>query len=92
MIIGLDYDYTYTANPDFWQDVIAAGKRHGVQFVIATNRTENMPVGPVGGSPVVYCSGRPKKRACRDRGWEVSIWIDDMPWLVHFGNVGEPPT
>lgn len=76
----------------FWRDVVEAGRAHGIEFVVVTNRPWQMPVGDVMGLPVVYCHGRPKKTVMREGGLPVSIWVDDMPWLVHFGDVPEPAT
>lgn len=84
MLIALDYDQTYTRDPDYWDEVIAAGIRRGHQFVCVTNRVvapgsakiERVPEPAI---PVVCAGHEMKDVAARAAGFKVSIWIDDMP-------------
>lgn len=86
MLISLDYDDTYTVDPEFWQAVVALGIAHGHRFVCVTGRHE--PPDPLRepplpkGVPIVCTSGTPKYRAAKRKGYEVDVWIDDMPGTV----------
>lgn len=84
MLLALDYDQTYTRDPDFWDEVVALGVRRGHQFVCVTNRA--LPPGtakaervPTPTIPVVCAGDQMKADAARNAGYTVSVWIDDMP-------------
>jgi hypothetical protein len=86
MTIALDYDQTYTRDPDFWDEVIAAGKRRGHDFVCVTQRPN--PPGSakferVPSIPVVCAGEHFKADAARAAGYRIAIWIDDMPGSIH---------
>ena len=35
--------------------------------------------------PIVYCGNESKRQACLKAGYEVDIWIDDMPAMIDGG-------
>lgn len=98
MIIALDYDGTYTRDPDLWDRFIADCQRHSHIVICVTQRPwapdrqrERVPCsllrdeeGHITKDPIpVICAGdRFKLDAARDAGYHVSIWIDDMPGTV----------
>lgn len=88
MIIGLDWDNTYTRRPDFWFDFVGLCTLFQVKVIIVTNRGPEFPCErpPV---TVVYANGQPKRQAAKAAGYHVDIWIDDFPHLVDFG-AGHP--
>lgn len=76
MRIALDYDKTYTADPELWDQFIRDAKSRGHEVFIATMRhpheaIENPPV------EVVYTSRKAKIHIV-----VADIWIDDSPhWI-----------
>lgn len=85
-VISLDYDDTYTKDPDLWQAFITLCKSRDIEVVCVTFRyesetfdmdprlTERIRVFPTG--------RRSKKEFMQEQGIEVSIWIDDMPEFI----------
>lgn len=76
MIIALDYDGTYTADPMLWLPFIAMALQRGHRVVCVTMRYPeeaiDMPC------EVVYTSRKAKAIA-----FKADIWIDDNPkWLL----------
>lgn len=87
MLISLDYDDTFTRDPDFWRKVIALGEEHGHDFVCVTGRSDppdftREPEIPI---PIVCTGGLTKYRIALRRGYKVDVWIDDLP-----GTIDEP--
>ncbi len=86
MLIALDYDQTYTRDPDFWDIVISAGRARGHEFVCVTQRphppgsTRSERVPPI---PVVCAGEEFKEDAARRAGYRVHVWIDDMPSTIN---------
>jgi len=87
MILGVDYDGTWTLDPEFWRSVAVWAQGRGHRVVIVTNRgpshwepiREELPV------PVIYADGKPKADAVRAAGVVVDVWVEDMPHRVNFG-------
>ncbi len=85
MRIAIDYDRTYTRDPDFWDVVIAAGEARGHEFVCITNRpcapgvtkSERVPA-----IRILPAGDQFKDDAARAAGLRVDIWIDDMPGSI----------
>ena len=76
MIIALDYDKTYTADPAMWSDFIQLAQDYGHEVKIVTMR---YPHEIIDSPPlaVVYTSRKAKGTA-----FKADIWIDDSPaWI-----------
>lgn len=84
MLIALDYDQTYTRDPDLWDRFIVDARKQGHDLVCITSRTyepgstksERVP------APAIrfLCAGSEMKAdVARKAGLNVAIWIDDMP-------------
>lgn len=84
MLISLDYDLTYTADPEFWDAVVLAGKARGHQFVCVTGRAEppQAPRQRVPDMPIVCAPHTYKRGAARRAGYFVDVWIDDSPGAI----------
>lgn len=82
-MIGIDYDETFTADPDFWREAIGFGGMRGHRFICVTNRST--PPDFTREPPIpckVICAGAQLKDvAARAAGYHVNVWIDDMPGL-----------
>lgn len=91
MKIALDFDGTFTADPQLWLTFIIAAEDAGHEVRIVTMRCAVkdginwMAVGFTDPpAKVVWCDGHAKREWCRQIGWEPDIWIDDDPYsLVH---------
>lgn len=77
MRIALDYDNTYTLDPAFWDDFIAAAQQRGhkVQIVSMRYPHENIEAPP---APVVYTSRKAKSGVA-----SADVWIDDSPQWIY---------
>jgi hypothetical protein len=90
MIIAIDYDGTWSADPELFAGVakLAAARGHEVWCVTARSDAMMGPVlkmvGPVIGEARCISVGRLSKAATfkRLRGVDADIWIDDMPESV----------
>lgn len=90
MIISIDYDDTWSADPQVWSQVAKLFRSRGHTVILVTNRYE------IFGKPVLRaCSGRvhniifagskPKRDAAKEQGYEVDVWIDDYPESILYG-------
>lgn len=99
LVIAIDYDDTYTADPGLWSRFIGMSRERGHSVVCVTARTmlpdfTSEPPLP-GYVPIVLAGGTLKRAAARDAGYKVDIWIDDRPEMIGgaaqelpFGNLG----
>lgn len=85
MIVAIDYDNTYTADPETWNKVIHLflTTKHTVICVTGRDNTEAMS-SPVMSSvgrliPVIFAGTSWKRVAAEKAGYKVDIWIDDTP-------------
>ena len=77
MIIALDYDKTYTADPMLWDDFVQSAQNRGHTVKIVTMR---MPEEVISNPPVdVVYTKRKAKASC----FKADIWIDDSPQWVY---------
>ena len=83
MIIAIDYDNTYAADPPTFDKVIQTFQEVGHTVICVTARPAVMgqPVLDSIGKlvPVVFAGARWKKEAALARGYKVDVWIDDTP-------------
>ena len=82
MKIALDYDGTYTADPDMWDNFIAVVLNFDHDIRVVTHRHETLDnVDDQFIIPVIYTDGVAKKWFCEHRGdrWVPDVWIDDKP-------------
>jgi hypothetical protein len=77
MLIALDYDKTYTADPALWDDFVQSARDRGHTVKIVTMRTPDEAIAdaPV---EVVYTSRKAKSAVIK-----ADIWIDDSPNWVY---------
>lgn len=83
--IAIDYDNTYTADPELWDLFIVWAKRRGHIVFIATARSATRDINDQLRAlqtvvPVYFCDGVAKRFWCLHFGpGNVDIWIDDKP-------------
>lgn len=86
MIIAVDYDNTYAADPETFNKVIEVFKNAGHTVICVTARPDTMghPVLNSIGKlvPVVFAGTEWKRDAAKARGYKVDVWIDDSPEYV----------
>lgn len=83
--IALDWDGTFTEDPDLWRLFVSTAKQrgHAVYFVTARH-----PSGEVEdearrlGIEAVFTGGRPKIASADAQGLLINVWIDDLPGLL----------
>lgn len=86
LLIGLDYDDTYTADPMLWSQFVGDARRRGHTVICVTARrekpdfTREPPLPP--DMPIVCAGPVWKKHAAAKAGFNVDIWIDDIPGLI----------
>lgn len=76
MRIALDYDNTFTCDPDMWLGFIRAAKSRGHEVKIVTMRYPSEPV-EVTDAEVVYTS-----RKAKAAYYPADVWIDDCPTFI----------
>jgi hypothetical protein len=85
MKIALDYDNTFTRDPDLWICFVGMAYMRGHEVTIVTSRNEATPV-PVTGIEVIYCAFKAK-----DQHYDADVWIDDDPKHIHHDHGHYPP-
>lgn len=88
MVIGLDWDNTFTACPVLWTDFIESAKKYGHTVLIVTARRDT-PENRADlqwhidhwelGCPVIFCNLRTKIDVVKEKGHHIDVWIDDNP-------------
>ncbi len=89
MILGLDWDETFTADPELWAAFVRIAGRRGHRVVIVTYRYPRH-VGDIRRMlrrlrlrvPLLATSRRPKRPYALAHGFDVDVWIDDLPELI----------
>lgn len=87
MNLSLDYDNTYTLDPEMWNAIIDVIKLRGHKVYVVTLRT------PSEGDDVrrqladkveaIIFTARSAKMDCVQMlGISIDVWIDDMPWFI----------
>lgn len=83
MNISLDYDFTYTLDPDFWDEVVKIGRQRGHSFVCITNRERPPEVDEPIPNMKIYCSPDiPKGLTSARYKLGIDVWIDDSPSTI----------
>ena len=87
MMFGLDWDGTFTEDPELWRIFVTHAKLRGHDVTIITTRDANN-IETIRneahrlGIEVLPCNGLPKIQVADEAGILVHVWIDDMPGLL----------
>lgn len=85
MIVAIDYDDTFTADPTAWRNVIAALRANGHVVICVTARQGDQEDRSEIASafsdetPIVFAGNAKKRLAAEQAGYKVNVWIDDTP-------------
>lgn len=88
LTFALDYDDTFTAEPELWRAWVLLAKARGHRIVCITGRSETesqryeleRAFGP---QVEVYFSGlRPKMECAIANGLKIDVWLDDWPGMI----------
>jgi hypothetical protein len=92
MNISIDFDDTYTRDPQLWNEFVcsAHAKGHTVYCVTARGMHYSDEVTEVTDSigkfvsphNCIFTDGKPKRQFCLDIGIVIHVWIDDMPEAI----------
>lgn len=89
MIIAVDYDNTYTTDPELFNKVIKLFQDAGHKVLCVSFRYDKeslevlTSIGRVIGKTNCIFTGRQLKRPVVEAlGYQVDIWIDDMPEII----------
>jgi Tat protein secretion system quality control protein TatD with DNase activity len=93
MRIAIDFDETYSADPEFFAKFVALARKHNHQPCIvscrrATVENHELVTSTVGDEIsilVVFTDLQPKRVVMEELGLPVDIWIDDSPDSVERG-------
>ena len=88
MNIGLDYDDTYTLDPNFWDIFVKMAKANGHGVFLTTMRsplecTELPDALTHELTGIVPTSRQAKEKAVRALGITIDVWADDQPKAIH---------
>lgn len=82
MKIAIDYDGTYTRDPQFWDAVILLAQERGHAVICDTKREPHLGA-PGLSIPVIFSSRKAKNAAVASAGHKVDVWIDDEPICIY---------
>lgn len=94
MKIALDFDKTYTEDPDLWDAFIQDARSLGHEVWIVTARdcvNDGINWATIGPRPtkVIWCDGMPKRLEAEAQGHRFDVWIDDDPGGIEGGTAME---
>lgn len=91
LTIAIDYDETFTADPDLWAMFVSKAQDKGHRVLCVTARrdtdenremmTENFDLYGVE-MPIIFSNLGSKMHVMESRGIKVNIWIDDSPFAI----------
>lgn len=87
-VIAIDYDGTFTIDPDLWRAFIERAQARGHTVVMVTGRSHEGQWGAEvrrevrGLVPVVFAAQMWKSTAAQCAGYDVNVWIEDHPETI----------
>jgi hypothetical protein len=89
MNISLDYDNTYTRDPDSWDLFIKyfQSRGHTIYCVTARSNMQAMDVlntigELIGDKNCYFTNMQAKQKYMYDKGISIDVWIDDSPFFI----------
>lgn len=90
MLISLDYDDTFTADPKLWTKFVKSAQKVGHKVICITARdfTEGNKYElelALPDIPIIFCDMKPKRKVAESHGYDIDVWIDDTPEAITEG-------
>jgi hypothetical protein len=87
MVIALDYDDTYTRDPEFWNMIIDLAQSRGHEVICVTMRYEKEGSQVIRDlhqrvDQIIFTERQAKYEFVTKMGIMPSVWIDDSPWFI----------
>ena len=83
---ALDYDDTYTRDPDLWLAFVIAALDKGHEVRVVTMRYPyegvDMDLRLIQLIDVIFTERKGKRDYCKLKGYNVDVWIDDRPDFI----------
>lgn len=86
LLIAIDYDGTYTADPEGWNVVIMMLKARGHSVICCTHRNYDERIERDIGCIIYYTERKAKRPFLAKLGIRPHIWIDDNPHWIDQGS------
>jgi CO dehydrogenase/acetyl-CoA synthase gamma subunit (corrinoid Fe-S protein) len=85
--IALDFDDTYTRDPEMWDNIIDIFQKRGHDVRIVTFRKKSMNEPALDylkqKMPVIFTEYQQKRTFTNNMNWFVDVWIDDSPEFIN---------
>lgn len=83
MNIAIDYDETYTCDPDVWNQIINIFQQNNHKVYCVTKRYVELAddIREAIDIPIIYAT-KSKLEAVRKNGIKIDVWIDDKPQSI----------
>ena len=91
LTIAIDFDGTFAEDPDAFREIVEVFRARGHQCILVTNCPEEWGddvrelVGDL--MPVVFAGRLSKSAAVYRQGYDVDIWVDDMPHVIEMDGI-----
>lgn len=96
MNISIDFDDTYTRDPQLWNNFIHLAQASGHNVYCVTARGDSFPdevtevldtIGKlISKHNCVFTDGKQKRQFCLNNNLVIHVWIDDMPEAIPGGS------
>jgi len=91
MLIALDYDETYTRDPELWQSFISLAHKMNHIVICTTMRYEHESIDMcpslLSRVKTIFTGRKAKREFLQSIGYIIDIWIDDKPDFILFGAI-----
>ena len=91
LTIAIDFDGTFAEDPEAFREIVEVFQARGHRCIMVTNRPEEWGqdvrrlVGDL--MPIVFAGRFSKTGAAYRHGYDVDIWMDDMPHVIDMDGV-----
>jgi len=89
MIIAIDYDKTYTVDPEFWDIVILEAKKCGHSIICVSMRHDHEGEEVIKNlknkvDNIIFTGRKAKIEFLKNEGINPSVWVDDCPYWIYY--------
>jgi hypothetical protein len=93
MNVAIDYDKTYTLDPELWNSFIEQLNSRGHKVWCVTSRIDspaNQSEVIIPNAMTIFCGFASKVWYTKELGISIDVWIDDDPAMCAFGSEEKP--